>query len=73
MTATPNEELLTIQVTVAMMALQALIKTHPNPEAVREVFDQLYGQFQSNALVSGAASPPSLAIARRMVDALFLD
>ena len=60
-----------IQSTIALMAIEALIATHPHPEKVRAVFDQMFGQFQAGVLTTGAADPNALAVARQTVEKLF--
>lgn len=43
----------TAQITVIMCAVEALIATHPRPDEVRRVFDQLFGQIQAGVLARG--------------------
>ena len=60
-----------IQNSVALMAIEALIATHPEPTKVRAVFDQLFGQLQAGVLASGAADLNALALARQTAEKLF--
>ena len=66
----PNDYLV-IQITILMFAVESLISTHPNRAAVRQQFDQMYGQFQANTLASGVAAPRHLDIARQLVEKIF--
>lgn len=43
-----GDETRTLQISVAQMAIKALISTHPDPDAVRKVYDQLLAQFMAN-------------------------
>lgn len=65
-----NMGLHTIQIMVLLCAVEALIATHPNPEKVRAIYDQMMGQIQANLLVSGEP-PEAMAIVRRLTDKLF--
>lgn len=47
------EILETIQLHVLSTAVKAIIATHPNPEQIRKVFDQLIGQSVANLIVQG--------------------
>jgi hypothetical protein len=62
--------LLTIENTVLSCAVEALIATHPNPERVRAIYDQLMGQIQANLLVSGEP-PEAMTVARQLTNKLF--
>jgi hypothetical protein len=61
---------LTIQITLLTVAVEALIATHSNPAAVRNVFDQMWGQFQVGPAYN-EASPEDRAFARAAIDKLF--
>lgn len=43
-----GDETRTLQIAAAQMAIKALIATHPDPAAVRAVYDQLLGQFMAS-------------------------
>lgn len=60
-----------VQATVVGFAVEALISTHPDPESVRRVFDQLFGQFQAGIASTGAATPAISAMARQCAEKLF--
>lgn len=47
------ESLETIQLHVLWAAVKAIIATHPEPEEVRKVFDQLIGQSSANLIIQG--------------------
>lgn len=47
------ESLETIQLHVLWAAVKAIIATHPEPEKVRTVFDQLIGQSTANLIIQG--------------------
>ena len=66
-----TQSALLIQNTVALMAIEALISTHPNPEKVRQAFDQIFGTFQANTLATGAADPNALGLARQVAEKIF--
>ena len=66
-----TQHALIIQLSVSLMALEALIANHPDPESVRRSFDQMFGQLQANSLATGAANPEALEIARKVADRLF--
>jgi len=40
-------DVFTLQISALTLAVRALIATHPDPAAVRRVFDQLFGQVQT--------------------------
>jgi hypothetical protein len=63
-------DILTSQVTVMMCAVEALIATHPAPEAVRQQFDQLFGQIQAGVIARGT-KPESLDLAKKLIEKIF--
>ena len=70
-TAKPSHvELLSAQVGVALIAVEALIANHPEPEKVRATFDQLFGQIQAGLLVRGMTPLGSQAM-RQLTEKIF--
>ncbi len=65
-----TEALETIEMHVLWCAVDALIQTHPNPAAVRKVFDQLIGQSTANLLVQGEPVG-AFAVVRKLTERLF--
>lgn len=43
---------LSIQTAMLSFLIESLIATHPDPGAVRNVFDQMWGQFQAGQMAS---------------------
>ena len=60
----------TAQTTVLLCAVEALIATHPKPDEVRRVFDQLFGQIQAGLLSSGT-TPLGTGLMREIAEHLF--
>lgn len=60
----------TAQIAVLMCAVEALIATHPQPDEVRRVFDQLFGQLQAGILASGA-TPLATGLMRQLAEKIF--
>ncbi len=48
-----NGDIWTAQLAVLMCAVKALIEASQQPDEVRRVFDQLFGQLQAGLLLSG--------------------
>lgn len=70
-TQTPGPgDIWTAQCTVLMCAVEALIATHPEPNKVRLVFDQLFGQIQAGVLASGT-TPLGTGLMRSLAEHLF--
>lgn len=61
---------LTIQTTILSFAVEALLKTHKNPDDARTIFDGMFGQFQAGPAWA-YVSPEQSATARAFVDKLF--
>ena len=64
------QEIWTAQINVTMMAVEALIANHPEPEKVRATFDQLLGQVQAGMLAQGM-TPLGSQLLRKMADKIF--
>lgn len=64
-----TEEIEMIRSAVDLLVLKALIATHPNPDQLRMVFDQLLGQLQANPVV--LQDPEYSALIRRKAVELF--
>jgi hypothetical protein len=64
------ESLETIQLHVLWAAVKAIIATHPEPEKVRKVFDQLIGQSTANLIVQGEPVE-ALIVVRDLTTSLF--
>lgn len=65
-----NSDSLDMQITVAMCAIEALIATHPEPDKLRQVFDQLFGQIQAGLIAKGT-KPAELIPAKMLVEKFF--
>jgi ribosomal protein L17 len=70
MSSPTNESLLTAQVSMALFAVEALIATHPKPEEVRRVFDEIFGQFQVGIISTGSSIEASNLL-RQIADKVF--
>ena len=66
-----NQDYLVVQATVLAFAVEALIATHPEPQEVRRIFNQLFGQFQSGILATGGATLASTDLARQLAEKIF--
>lgn len=66
-----SSDIWTAQITVMMCAVEALIATHPKPEQVRQVFDQLFGQVQSG-VAAADTTQPLLDLMRQLAEKFFL-
>jgi len=64
------ESLETIQLHVLWAAVRAIIATHPEPEKVRSVFDQLIGQSTANLIVQGEPLE-AFTVVRDLANGLF--
>jgi hypothetical protein len=62
-------EFVAIQVTALSAAVRALIATHPEPDRVRAVFDQLLGQMQANPAYLG--HPEKQNLLKSLAELLF--
>lgn len=60
---------LDIQVSVALIAIRALINSHPNPEQVRKIYDQLLGQLLTSSVVLN--SPDRSLVLKDLTATLF--
>jgi hypothetical protein len=58
-----------LRMAVNVMAIKAIIATHPNPEKLKDAFDQLLVQFQTKPGVMG--NPEYAAFIRQMAGDLF--
>ncbi len=58
-----------IRSAVDLLVLKALIATHPNPDQLRMVFDQLLGQLQASPVV--LQDPEYSALIRQKVAEIF--
>lgn len=63
-------DILVAQCTVLLCAVESLIAHHPEPERVRESFDQLLGQIQAGMLAQGM-TPAGSRLLRQYADKLF--
>lgn len=63
-------DILTAQITVMSCAVESLIANHPEPEKVRESFDQLFGQIQAGMLVRGM-TPLGNQLMQQFADKIF--
>ena len=63
-------DVLSAQSLVTLCAIEALIANHPQPDEVRKVFDQLFGQVSAGLLVSGL-TPLGLGLARQFAEKIF--
>jgi hypothetical protein len=67
-----NTTVLTLQGQLLWCAVQALIETHPDPQAMRAAFDRAWGRTQATA--SYLAAPEDFrALVRELVKSLFPD
>ncbi len=66
------ESLETIQLHVLWTAVKAIIAIHPEPEKVRNVFDQLIGQSTANLIVQGEPLE-AFTVVRELTTSLFED
>lgn len=53
------------------IVIESLLSEHENPETVRRVSDQLFGQLQAFSAVAGVASPELHALVRQVIDEIF--
>ena len=63
-------EFLALQLAVVTSAVRALLASHPEPEKVRTLFDQIIGQLQASGAVAGKGEPQQLAL-RRSIGLVF--
>ena len=64
-------DILTTQLAVLSCAVEALVVTHPRPEELHRIFDQLFGQVLAGVLSSGGATPAGAELAKRFAYKLF--
>ena len=64
-------ELTMIHLSVIAFAVEALIATHPEPAKLRDVFDQLFAQFQVGIATSGAANLAAAKVMREFSEKIF--
>lgn len=64
-------DIFTVQLTVLSCAVESLIATHPEPEKVKTIFDQLFGQILAGVLASGGAKPAGAELAKQYAEKLF--
>lgn len=62
-------DIVTIQSGIALIAVEALIAIHPDPAAVRRVFDQVFSQMQAGTYLMG--SPAASDLCRQMIQKIF--
>ena len=65
-----TQDIFVAQITVMMCAVEALIATHPEPDKVRQQFDQLFGQVQAGSLARGT-TPLGTGLMREYAEHLF--
>lgn len=64
-----NIDALATQIAAAQCAIRAMIATHPEPEKVRAVYDQLVGQLM--AIPAIAADSDKMLVLRDLTETLF--
>ena len=62
-------EVLTLQSVICFSAVRAMVATHPEPEKMRAIYDQLIGQFIASPAVVG--KPGKSFIIRDLTATLF--